>query len=81
MSSKKLKKDLQQKVAETLAITFEEFKKDISPKKFRRNIRKASKALLAGLATTPTKESSVKKSIAKKTSGQKKKVQEPVTVE
>jgi hypothetical protein len=61
MSSKKIKKNLQLKVAERLTATFGDFQKDMSQKKFKRNIKKASKALLAGLKTAPEKRSTSKK--------------------
>lgn len=61
MAVKKSKKVLQQKVAETLKTTFGGLKDEISPKKFKRNIKKASKALVAGLKTSAVKKSKEKK--------------------
>ena len=66
MSSKKLKKELKLKVAKTLTFTFEDLKKGVSPKKFKRNIRKAAKDLLAGLKVTPQARNGVKKAAPKK---------------
>ena len=79
MSSKKLKKDLQLKVVDTLLNTFGELKNEISPRKFKRNVRKASKALLAGLKISPKKESRVKKATPKKVAPKKKAVVEKVS--
>ncbi len=58
--SKQEKKELKLKVEETLATTFTDLSGNISPKKFKRNLRRASRALLAGLKVTPVKKSSVK---------------------
>lgn len=56
MSSKKIKKEIQQKLADTLTATVEDLKAKLSPKKFKRNIKNASKALVAGLKVTPGKK-------------------------
>jgi signal recognition particle GTPase len=60
LSKKLSKKDLRNQVAETLISTFEGLKDNVSPKKFRRNIKKASKALLTGVRP-PAKKKSTKK--------------------
>lgn len=49
MSSRKSKKQLRSEVALTLFNTFSKFNDKISPKKLKRNIKKASKALVAGM--------------------------------
>lgn len=59
--SKQEKKELKLKVEETLATTFTDLSGNISPKKFKRNLRRASRALLAGLKVTTVKKSPVKK--------------------
>lgn len=43
------KKQLRSQVAATLTNTFDGLKNELSDKKFQRNIKRASKALLAGL--------------------------------
>jgi hypothetical protein len=60
VSQKLSKKDLRNQVAETLISTFEGLKDTVSPKKFRRNIKKAVKALLTGVKP-PSKRKSAKK--------------------
>ena len=52
----KLKKDLRLKIEETLSKSFVTLEGKISHKKFRRNIKKASRALLAGLKVTSSKK-------------------------
>jgi hypothetical protein len=49
MASKKPKKDLRQKVKASLTKSLSMLKGKVSPKKLKRNIKKASKILLAGL--------------------------------
>lgn len=76
MADKKLKKAIQEKVAASLASNLEEFKTDLSPKKLKRNIKKASKLLLNGLKATPAKKTAKKtatKAAAKKTAAKKDK--------
>ena len=73
MSSKKIKKEIQQKLADTLNSSVEDLKANLSPKKLKRNIKKASKALVAGLKVTPQKKAT--KAQATKT---KKKEQTPL---
>jgi hypothetical protein len=58
MAQRVTKKQLRVQIKQTLLTTFDELKSDLSDKKFQRNVRRASKVLLAGL--------SVKK-VAKKT--------------
>lgn len=60
VSQKLSKKDLRNQVAETLISTFEGLKDAVSQKKFKRNIKKASKALLTGVKP-PVKQKSAKK--------------------
>ena len=60
MSSKKIKKDIQQKLVDTLAATLDGLNGQLSPKKRKRNIKKASKALVAGLKIVPAKKSVAK---------------------
>jgi hypothetical protein len=49
MAAKKLKKELRQKVKASLNKSLSTLKGKVSPKKLKRNIKKASKVLLAGL--------------------------------
>jgi hypothetical protein len=60
VSQKLSKKVLRNQVAETLISTFEGLKDNVSPKKFKRNIKKASKVLLTGVKP-PSKRKSAKK--------------------
>lgn len=64
--SKQEIKELKLKVEETLAATFTDLSGNLSPKKFRRNLRRASRALLAGLKVTSAKKTAVKKVKKKK---------------
>ena len=52
MSSKQ-KKKIRVEVAQTLMTTFSKFDNQLSPKKFKRNIKKATKALVAGIKPEP----------------------------
>jgi hypothetical protein len=61
MSTKKIKKDLRLKLEETLSQSVVNLNGEISPKKLKRNVKKASKALLAGLKVTPGKTKEEKK--------------------
>lgn len=60
VSQKLSKKDLRNQVAQTLISTFEGLKDAVSQKKFKRNIKKASKALLTGVKPPAKKKSSKK---------------------
>jgi hypothetical protein len=60
MSSKQ-KNTLKEKVTETLTTTFSGLQNEMSPKKFKRNIKKASKALLAGFKNAQPKKIADKK--------------------
>jgi len=60
MSSKQ-KNILKEKVTETLTTTFSGLKEEMSEKKFSRNIKKATKALLAGFKNAAAKKSEKKK--------------------
>ncbi|MET0638048.1 MAG: hypothetical protein ABWZ25_18605 [Chitinophagaceae bacterium] len=71
MSSKKLKKEFELSVAANLVVIFASLTDHLTPKKFERNVKRATKALLAGF-----KEKNPK---PKKTGGAKKQiVAEPV---
>jgi hypothetical protein len=56
MASQKLKKELRQKVKNSLSKSLSALKGKISPKKLKRNIKKASKVLLAGLKVKSAKK-------------------------
>jgi hypothetical protein len=64
MAQRVTKKQLRVQIRQTLLTTFDELKNDLSDKKFQRNVRRASKVLLAGLS-------------AKKTGKKTSKVEEP----
>ncbi len=68
LSQKISKKDLRNQVAQTLISTFEGLKETISPKKFQRNIKKASKILLTGVKPTLKKKSVKKAKVTAKSS-------------
>ena len=60
MKSKKIKQELRSKIENTLKVTFPELPGEIKPKKFDKNIRKASKALLAGLKINHSEKTKTK---------------------
>lgn len=60
MATRQTKKELRQKIEETLAQTFEGLKNELSQKKFERNIRRASKVLAAGVKTKSSKKKEAK---------------------
>jgi hypothetical protein len=49
MAQRVTKKQLRVQIRQTLLTTFDELKSDLSDKKFQRNVRRASRVLLAGL--------------------------------
>ena len=50
------KKEIRSQVAATLFTTFDGLKEGVGSKKFKRNVKKASKVLVAGLKKTSTKK-------------------------
>jgi hypothetical protein len=56
-TSKKLKKRVKGDIAEKLEVTFDNLKNELGLKKFKRNIRKATKDLLKGIKSTKTNSS------------------------
>jgi len=56
MITKNMKKDLRQKLEESIKNTFSNFNGAIGPKKHRRNIKKATKLLLSNVKVTPEKK-------------------------
>lgn len=75
-AGKHLKKDAGLKVAEILTAALGELKEMLGEKKFNRNIKKASKAMVAGLSdkkepAKPKKKAAAKKAVAKKTAAPK----------
>lgn len=70
-TGKHLKKDAGLKVAEVLTAALGDLKESLGEKKFLRNIKKASKAMIAGLSdkkepAKPKKKAAAKKAAAKK---------------
>lgn len=65
--AKKDKKLLLDKVAESLTTTLTSLNGNLSPKQFKRNIKKASKALITGVLTEKPKTTVKKKTALKKT--------------
>lgn len=78
-TGKHLKKDAGLKVAEVLTAALGDLKEILGEKKFHRNIKKASKAMIAGLSeksekkapATPKKKAAAKKAVAKKATAPK----------
>ncbi|MBO9730141.1 MAG: hypothetical protein J7623_15995 [Chitinophaga sp.] len=71
-AGKHLKKDAGLKVAEILTAALGDLKEMLGEKKFHRNIKKASKAMVAGLSdkkdpAKPKKKAAAKKAVTKKT--------------
>jgi hypothetical protein len=60
MSSKQ-KNSLKEKITETLTATFSGLQNEMPPKKFKRNVKKASKALIAGFKIASPKKLNEKK--------------------
>jgi hypothetical protein len=56
-TSKNLKKRVKGDIAEKLEITFDNLKNELGLKKFKRNIRKATKDLVKGIKSTKTNNS------------------------
>jgi hypothetical protein len=65
-TGKHLKKDAGLKVAELLTAALGDLKEILGEKKFLRNIKKASKAMIAGLSDKPKKKPAARKAVAKK---------------
>jgi hypothetical protein len=75
-TGKHLKKDAGLKVAEILTAALGDLKESLGEKKFLRNIKKASKAMIAGLSdkkapAKPKKKAAAKKAVAKKATAPK----------
>jgi hypothetical protein len=75
-TGKHLKKDAGLKVAEVLTAALGDLKESLGEKKFLRNIKKASKAMIAGLSdkkepAKPKKKAAAKKAVAKKATAPK----------
>lgn len=77
-TGKHLKKDAGLKVAEVLTAALGDLKETLGEKKFLRNIKKATKAMIAGLSekkekapAKPKKKAAAKKAVAKKATAPK----------
>lgn len=75
-TGKHLKKDAGLKVAEVLTAALGDLKESLGEKKFLRNIKKATKAMIAGLSekkepAKPKKKAVAKKAVAKKATAPK----------
>lgn len=88
-TGKHLKKDAGLKVAEILTAALGDLKEILGEKKFLRNVKKASKAMIAGLSDKkssagPKKKAAAKKAVAKKVTAPKAntpKADKPVAAE